>query len=47
MSPFEVVYGYKPGKPLDLFLMSPNVRVYRLIKSFVCKVQDLHVEITK
>jgi hypothetical protein len=28
MSPFEVVHGYKYGKPLDLFLMSPYVRVY-------------------
>ena len=26
-SPFEVVHGYTPRKPLDLFPMSPHVRI--------------------
>ena len=27
-SPFEVVHGYAPRKPLDLLPMSPHVRVF-------------------
>ena len=27
MSPFEVMYGYKARKPLDLLPMSPQVRM--------------------
>jgi hypothetical protein len=46
MNPFEVVYCYKPRKPLYLPLMS-HVRVFESAMSFAHRVQDLHVEITK
>jgi hypothetical protein len=44
MSPFEVVHSYKPRKLLDDLPMSPYARLF---ESFVRRVQDLHVEITK
>jgi hypothetical protein len=47
ISPFEVVHGYKPKKPLDLSLMSPHARVSKSVESFARRVQDLHVKITK
>jgi len=47
MSLFEIIHGYKPMKPLHLFLMSLNVRVSESVESFTHKIQDLHVEITK
>lgn len=47
MSPFEVVHGYKPRKPLDLLPMSLNARVSESAESFARRIQDLHIEITK
>jgi len=47
MSPFEVVHGYKPKKPLDLLPMSLHARVSESAKSFAHRIQDLHIEITK
>jgi hypothetical protein len=47
MSPFEVVHGYKPRKPLDLLLMSLYARISKLAESFTHKIQDLHVKMTK
>jgi len=47
MSPFEVVHGYKPMKPLDLLLMSLHARVSESAESFARRIQDLHIEITK
>jgi hypothetical protein len=42
-----MVHGYKPSKLLDFLLMSSHTRVYKSTESFACRVQDLHVEITK
>jgi hypothetical protein len=47
MSPFEVVHGYKPRKPLDLLLMSLYARISKLAESFTHKIQDLHVKMNK
>jgi len=47
MSPFEVVHGYKHGKPLDLVLMSPYIRVYvgqsshLYVKFRICMLRSL------
>jgi len=47
MSPFEVVHGYKPRKPLDLLPMSIHTRVSESAEFFARRIQDLHIEITK
>jgi hypothetical protein len=47
MSPFEVVHGYKPRKPLDLLSMSIHARVSESAEFFARRIQDLHIEITK
>jgi len=47
MSPFEVVHGYKPRKPLDLLPMSIHARVFESVESFARRILDLHIEITK
>ena len=47
MSPFEVVNGYKPRKPLNLLPMSIHARVSESAESFGRRIQDLHIEITK
>ena len=47
ISPFEVVHGYKPRKPLYLLPISLHTTVSELTESFARKIQDLHVEITK
>jgi len=47
MSPFEVVNGYKPRKPLDLLPMSIHTRVSESAESFARRIQDLHIEIIK
>ena len=47
MSLFAIVHGYKPRKPLDLLLMSFHAKVYGSTESFACRIQDLHIEITK
>jgi len=38
MSPFEVVNGYKPRKPLNLLPMSIHVRVSELAESFARRI---------
>ena len=47
MSPFEVVHGYKPRRPLDLLLMSPDARVSESAVEFASLMHDLHQEIIK
>jgi len=47
MSPFQVVHGYKPRKPLDLLPISLHARVSESAESFARRIQDLHIEITK
>jgi hypothetical protein len=47
MSPFEVIHGYRPWKPLDFLSMSRHAMVSKSTDFFACRVQDLHVEITK
>ena len=46
-SPFEVVHGYTPRKPLDLLPMSPHVRIFESVEAFARHVHDLHNEIRK
>jgi hypothetical protein len=45
ISPFEVVHGYPPKKPLDLLPMSPHVRVSEFAEAFAQHLHDLHHEI--
>ena len=47
MSPFEVVHGYKPRKPLNLLPISLHARESKSAESFARIIQDLHIEITK
>ena len=42
-SPFEVVHGYTPRKPLDLMPMSPHVRISESVEAFARHIHDLHV----
>ena len=46
-SPFEVMHGYTPRKPLDLLPMSPNVRIFESAEAFARHIHDLHNEIRK
>ena len=39
-SPFEVVHGYKPRKPLDLLPMSLHAKVSESTESFARRIQD-------
>ena len=34
VSPFEVVHGYTPRKPLGLLHMSPHVRIFEFVEAF-------------
>ena len=47
MSPFEVVHGFKPRKPVDLLPMSPHTRVSESAESFARHIRELHDEIRK
>ena len=47
MSPFEVVHGYKPRRPLDLLLMSSHDRVSVSAVKFASHMHKLHKEINK
>ena len=38
MRTFEIVYNYKPGKPLNLLSMSLHASVYESIEYFVCRI---------
>ena len=44
-SPFEVVHGYTPRKPLDLLPMFPHVRISEFVEAFARHIHDLHNEI--
>ena len=46
-SPFEIVHGYTPRKPLDLLPMSPRVRISESAEAFARHIHDLHNEICK
>ena len=46
-SPFEVVHGYTPRKPLDLLPMSPHVRIFESVEVFAQHIHDLHNKIHK
>ena len=46
-SPFEVVHGCTPRKPLDLLPMSPHVRISESAEAFARHIHDLHNEIRK
>ena len=46
-SPFEVVHGYTPRKPLGLLPMSPYVRISESVEAFARHIHDLHNEICK
>ena len=46
-SPFEVVHGYTPRKPLDLLPMSPHVRISKFAEAFAQHIHELHNEIRK
>ena len=46
-SPFEVMHGYTPRKPLDLLPMSPHVRIFESAEAFARHIHDLHNEIRK
>ena len=46
-SPFEVVHGYTPRKPLNLLPMSPHVRISESAEAFARHIHDLHNEIRK
>jgi hypothetical protein len=45
MSPFEIVHGYKPRKPLDLLPMSPHATVSELL-GFLSQTKHLHMFMT-
>ena len=46
-SPFEVVHGYTPRKPLDLLPMSPHVKISESAEAFARHILDSHNEIRK
>lgn len=46
-SPFEIIYGYKPRKTLDLIPMSPHASISMSAETFVHHFHDLHIEINK
>ena len=46
-SPFKVVHGYTPRKPLDILSMSPHVRISKSADAFARHIHDLHNEIHK
>ena len=46
-SPFEVVHGYRPKRPLDLFPLPAHARVSESAESYAQHVKDLHKEISQ
>ena len=46
MSPFEIVHGYKPMKPLDLVPLPTHTRVSESADSFAQHVKNLHKDIS-
>lgn len=47
MSPFEIVHGYKPRRPLDLLPMSPHARVSKFAVESTSHLLELYIEINK
>ena len=47
MSPFEVMHGYKPCKPIDLISLPLDVRIFKSAEEFALHVQNLHESIHK
>ena len=47
MSPFEVLHGYKPRKPVDLIPLPMHARVSEPAESFAHYVHSLHQVISK
>ena len=47
MSPFEIVHGYKPNRPLDLVPLPSHARVSESAASFTQHVRDLHHSISQ
>ena len=45
-SPFEIVHGYKPNRPLDLIPLPVHTRVSESAESFAHHVKNLHKEIS-
>ena len=46
-SPFEIVHGYKPRKPLDLIPLPTHARISESAESYAQHVKELHKEISK
>ena len=46
-SPFEIVLGYKPRRPVDLIPLPSHARVSESAESFARHVRNLHKEISK
>lgn len=38
------VHSYKPKKPIYLLSMSPDVRIFKSVEFFACRVHNLHFE---
>ena len=47
MSPFEVVHGYQPRKPIDLIPLPMYARISKSMESFAQHVKSLYKEISK
>ena len=46
-SPFEIVHGYKPRRPIDLIPLSSHARVSKFVESYAQHIKELHKEISK
>ena len=46
-SPFEIVHGYKPRKPIDLIPLPSHARISKSAESYAQHIQNLHKEISK
>ena len=46
-SPFEIVHGYKPRKPIDLIPLPTHARMSESAESYAQHIKELHKEISK
>ena len=46
-SPFEVVHGYRPRKPLDLIPLPTHARMSDSAESYAHHIKELHKEISQ
>ena len=46
-SPFKIVHGYKPRRPIDLIPLPSHVWVFESFQSFAQYIKELHKEINK